>query len=285
MFAISPTDNLWFNFLKSNAFNSYVNFWTPTPWNVKGLKEGDRLYFMLKKPIRKIGGFGEFVSYKNMTAEDIWDEFGFRNGCSSKENLFKTLDNYIHRNSKSGKQENLHGCIILKNCEFWDSEKYVEFDGFPNQVVTIKYFFDQDPFIISENFYSLIAEPREDYKIEMSSRKGQGSFKGKILKAYRNTCSVTGENIPEILEAAHIQSYKNIDSNHVQNGILLRVDIHRLFDNHLLCVGEDYKVKISSLLKDTIYWQYNGVVISLPSVEALHPSKEALLERLKSFRR
>ena len=38
----------------------FVNFWTPTPWGVKGLRKGDRLYFMLKAPVRKIGGYGIF---------------------------------------------------------------------------------------------------------------------------------------------------------------------------------------------------------------------------------
>jgi putative restriction endonuclease len=45
-----------------------VNFWTPTPWNVRRLKPGDLLYFLLKAPIRKIAGFGHFVSYQNMHA-------------------------------------------------------------------------------------------------------------------------------------------------------------------------------------------------------------------------
>ena len=48
MFAISPTDNDWFQFLKKVQLNSYVNFWTPTPWNIKRLKTNDRWYFLLK---------------------------------------------------------------------------------------------------------------------------------------------------------------------------------------------------------------------------------------------
>ena len=56
MFAVSPTDKNWFDFLKYSGLNSFVNFWTPTPWNIKQLNVGNRLYFMLKSPIRKIGG-------------------------------------------------------------------------------------------------------------------------------------------------------------------------------------------------------------------------------------
>ena len=69
-FAIAPTDLNWFERLRSGPAVAALNFWTPTPWNVAGLKPGDRLYFMLKSPIRKIGGYGVFVRYSEMTASD-----------------------------------------------------------------------------------------------------------------------------------------------------------------------------------------------------------------------
>lgn len=99
MFAISPTDKQWFDFLKTSKLNSNVNFWTPTPWNVRQLNSGDRLYFMLKSPIRKIGGFGEFVEYKKITVEEAWSEFGYRNGRESKETFINSIQKYIDKNS------------------------------------------------------------------------------------------------------------------------------------------------------------------------------------------
>ena len=67
MFAIAPTDLNWFQQLRTEGVHgNVINFWTPTPWNISRLKKGDKLYFMLKSPIRKIGGFGKFVEYKNM---------------------------------------------------------------------------------------------------------------------------------------------------------------------------------------------------------------------------
>jgi|TARA_B110000116_G_scaffold227688_1_gene208722 putative restriction endonuclease len=67
MFAISPTDLNWFQQLRADDLQgNVINFWTPTPWNISRLKSGDNLYFMLKSPIRKIGGYGKFVEYKNM---------------------------------------------------------------------------------------------------------------------------------------------------------------------------------------------------------------------------
>ena len=91
MFAISPTDIEWFKFLRTEGLNSEINFWTPTPWNVSRLASGDKLYFMLKSPIRKIGGYGQFVEYKNMSVNDAWNKYGFKNGCTSKQELIERL--------------------------------------------------------------------------------------------------------------------------------------------------------------------------------------------------
>lgn len=98
MFVISLTDNTWFRFLKDNELNSFVNFWTPTPWNIKKLKQGDRWYFLLKSPVRQLG---EFYEYKNITANEAWCEFGQRNGCTNKAQFINRVQTYIDKNSKS----------------------------------------------------------------------------------------------------------------------------------------------------------------------------------------
>lgn len=297
MFAISPTDKNWFDFLKSAELNSYVNFWTPTPWNIKKLKKGNRLYFMLKSPIRKIGGFGEFVEYKNMMTADAWKEFGYRNGRTSRIEFIDSIQNYIDKNSDKfgGKAINAAtyeiGCIVLNNCEFWDEPQFLKPENFnvdfATQVVTIKYFDEFDPFtkvIDEDDDFKIVSETRNDKLGLIKIRDGQSKFKGKILRAYNNKCCVTGETIPELLEAAHIQEYRNKESNHVQNGLLLRVDIHRLYDNRLIFIDKNYVVHISNLITSTEYRQYNGRVINLPSALSDYPSKGALEMRKDEFR-
>lgn len=297
MFAISPTDKNWFDFLKIMGFNSGVNFWTPTPWNVKGIKNRDRLYFMLKSPIRKIGGFGEFAEYKNLTAVQAWNEFGYRNGRSSREEFIDSIQEYINKNSSKfgGGPINISkyeiGCLRLNNCEFWEEEQFVDLNtlelNFAPQVVTIKYFDQYDPIrLIQQELdnFDLVNEPRFNKKLSANSREGQSLFKGRILKAYDNKCCITGENIPELLEAAHIQEYKNRYSNHVQNGLLLRVDIHRLYDNQLIFIDENYIIHVSALVTSKQYRQYHGKPISLPKLVNQLPSKTALELRRNEFR-
>jgi putative restriction endonuclease len=67
-------------------------------------------------------------------------------------------------------------------------------------------------------------------------RRGQKQFRDKLLKRYDNTCAVTGCKIPDVLEAAHIKSYRGKNDNHISNGILLRADIHTLFDLNLVAI-------------------------------------------------
>lgn len=94
----------------------------------------------------------------------------------------------------------------------------------------------------------------------------------------------TGEATPELLEAEHIQPYIDYSSNHVQNGLYLRVDLHRLFDNGLLAIDENFRIRLSGLLKESDYWKLNGMKITLPLNAPNHPSIDALRVKLSELR-
>lgn len=103
MFAVSPTDIDWFRFIRREGITSNVNFWTPTDWKISKLSKGDKLYFMLKSPIRKIGGYGIFRDYKTITTSGAWNEFGLNNGCATKQEMIERLDAYKAKNSTDSK--------------------------------------------------------------------------------------------------------------------------------------------------------------------------------------
>lgn len=94
MIAIAPTDLDWFKFLSEDLSTRVINFWTPTPWNVKQLDEGDKFYFLLKSPVRKIGGYGTFRYYENMSARKAWNKFGRGNGVNSLSELVVKANKY-----------------------------------------------------------------------------------------------------------------------------------------------------------------------------------------------
>jgi hypothetical protein len=112
--------------------------------------------------------------------------------------------------------------------------------------------------------------------IELKKRKSASKFKKMISEAYEGTCAITGENTEAVLEACHIQEFINEESDHYQNGILLRVDIHRLFDKGLIQIKEDYTVSVSSEVISDYYQSLNGMKILLPKNKNWFPSKEAL---------
>lgn len=296
MFAISPTDLNWFTLLKNQGLNSKINFWTPTPWNITKLSRGDKLYFMLKAPIRKIGGFGEFFEYKNMTINEAWNNFGFRNGCSSKQELVERLDKYKGKHSTDQRSvlDSEIGCIILDNAEFWDEEEFQNLDDyeidFSRYIVKIKYFDEPDILstetsITSDSFELLPINTEKLKKARMiTDRKGVGVFKAKIARAYSNKCCITSDETIELLEAAHIQPYLEKNSNHVSNGLLMRVDFHRMYDNGLVYIDHNFTIHISPEVKSQYYRDFNKRKISLPNSSSLLPSKEALLTKKFEFR-
>ena len=163
MYAISPTDIDWFHYLLATGFNSQINFWTPTPWNVSKLSLGDKLYFMLKSPIRKIGGYGHFQEYKNMTVNEAWSHFGFKNGCSSKQELVERLDKYKSNRSTDQRSvlESEIGCIVLNNAEFFDDNQFK--NGSKNVAIRLENFGQQSNFYVVLNTISF-----SNYRFQLS---------------------------------------------------------------------------------------------------------------------
>lgn len=111
-------------------------------------------------------------------------------------------------------------------------------------------------------------------------RRGQKTFRDKLLKAYEFKCAVSGCSIIEVLEAAHILPYRGDHTNHVTNGILLRADIHTLFDLGLIKVNpNNYTIAIDPVLENSIYKEFKGRKLSLPSSASFHPNKVCLNSR------
>jgi putative restriction endonuclease len=297
MIAIAITDLDWYEFIKEHPYINLFNFWTPTPWNVKKLKEGDKVYFMLKSPIRKIGGYGHYVEYKNLTAEQAWETYGQGNGLETLEELLDKCSKYVskHTSKKNVEADSDIGCLILEDItfynedEFFNPEIYGDEYAFPNQIVKLKYcnvdFIAEEKIqVFEENEFELLDHSKKNKtrKGLVNRRDGQQKFRKIIMKKYNNVCSITGETSKEILEAAHIQPYINEESNHPQNGILLRVDIHRLFDLGLIAVNTDYKILVSSHLKSNNYKSLIGKAIQLPSEQENWPSQKALKYHLEN---
>ena len=122
-----------------------------------------------------------------------------------------------------------------------------------------------------------VRDGREWVLATIVRRRGQASFRASLLAAYSSTCAVTGCKVEAILEAAHIIPYLGPTTNHVQNGLLLRADIHTLFDLQLLAINpESFTTQLAPELIESEYAMYRGKRIRLPAQLEYQPSRDAL---------
>lgn len=122
-----------------------------------------------------------------------------------------------------------------------------------------------------------ITDARERITTSIVQRRGQDEFRKSLLEAYGNRCAITGCDAEEALEAVHIVPYRGPDTNDPSNGLLLRADVHTLFDLGLLTIdSSSMTVIVAPRLAATAYGYLAGKQVSKPSDLSARPSKEAL---------
>lgn len=115
---------------------------------------------------------------------------------------------------------------------------------------------------------------------EVVQRRGQAKFRNALIAAYAGRCAITGCPVTPLLEAAHITPYLGPDTNSITNGLLLRADIHTLWDLGLLGVDpETYMVWVSPEVNDRMYEILEGTHMRYPSHPAQRPSIAALQQQ------
>jgi predicted restriction endonuclease len=120
-------------------------------------------------------------------------------------------------------------------------------------------------------------DARERVLSSIVRRRGQPAFRENLLTAYHGQCAITGCDVEDVLEAAHIVPYKGPETNHPGNGLLLRADMHTLFDLKRISVDvASMTLLVSPSLSGTCYEGYRGMQIKLPNDPGSQPSREAL---------
>ncbi len=107
-------------------------------------------------------------------------------------------------------------------------------------------------------------------------REGRTRFRDQLFEAYGGVCAMTGCKVKEILEAAHIVPYRGVHTDRTDNGLLLRADIHTLFDKGLLWVDDAFDIHISDKLSGSEYQTLQGQKIKMPTAKADRPKAEHL---------
>lgn len=140
----------------------------------------------------------------------------------------------------------------------------------------------------SDSISEYLEDRRERAMRNVVNRRGQKSFHDQLQKIYGGECAITDCDVAAALEAAHIMPYRGGHTNRLSNGLLLRADIHKLFDLHLISINpETRRVVISFRIDENCYEQLADRTLKLPTIEekSTIPSKKALDFHYKKFLR
>lgn len=147
------------------------------------------------------------------------------------------------------------------------------------QTNLLERFFSENvnPYRMEELNPKSIQDAREKIARLVSKRRGQPEFRRILLNAYNSQCAISQCDAIPALEAAHIVPYRCPETNHISNGLLLRADIHTLFDLGFIAVDTTrMAIEIHPDLRATSYRTLLGAPLHLPHKEEFWPSTEAL---------
>ncbi len=291
---VGVTDFEWFTSLASQPELEEVNFWRPGLQAFRGLSPGEPLIFKLRAPRNMIAGFGHFRRYDRLPLWLAWDVFGTANGAASELELRKRLAKLGRDDGLLTDPERHIGCITLSDCVFLPPDEWIKAptDWASNIVSGKGYDLGAgegrrvwDALLAAAGDLGVVQEEAADQARYGSPqavlpRLGQQSFRLAVRDAY-GACAVTGEHSLPVLDAAHIQPYGQGGEHRLVNGMLLRRDVHRLFDLGYVTVTPEYRFAVSEELRaqydnGRVYYEMAGTQIGLPSDQGQQPDKDSL---------
>ena len=298
---VAVTDKDWVRFLSDlqkrlPAIGSEldeVNFWQPAGNRLfRTVGPGDLFLFKLHSPDNYIVGGGFFGHASLLPATLAWEAFGPKNGASSFDEMHKRIAKY--RRVDDSKQQFNIGCILLQSPFFLETSAWIPAptDFHPN-IVQGKTYDGESPklrrilealaiaFHASEPRLAEIGGPMFGDPVAIRPRLGQGTFRVLITDTYERRCAVTQEKTLPTLEAAHIKPVAEGGRHRLDNGLLLRSDVHRLFDAGYVTVTPNYRFRVSGRIKKEFdngeeYYALDGAPIWLPRHADSRPQREAL---------
>ncbi|HEX7043292.1 MAG TPA: HNH endonuclease [Burkholderiales bacterium] len=296
---VGVTDKGWFEYLRAWQPDE-VNFWQPSGGReFRTLRPGEPFLFKLHSPNNFIVGGGFFVRYSALPCSLAWEAFGDKNGVRDMAEFLTRIRKYRERGGSERLQPDpVIGCNVLAAPFFFPEPMWIPVptDWAPNIVQGKSYDSESEPGAslwkaVQRNLQLLglwqqdetdekVGEERPEYLVR--GRLGQGAFRILVTDAYQRRCAITGERTLPVLEAAHIKPYARSGPHSVRNGLLLRSDLHKLFDKGYLTVTPDLRVEVSRKIKEEYengreYYAYHGKELrTLPSNRFEQPSKEFL---------
>jgi putative restriction endonuclease len=296
---VAVTDLDWYRFLSEEPTIDEVNFWKPgggVGFNVLTL--GAPLLFKLHWPDNYIVGGGFFASFSRLPVSIVWETFGIKNGARTYAEMRARVEHY-RRVPASPREDYEIGNIVLEDPFFLPRERWIPAPtDFSKNVVQGKSYDLAQPegqalwnqVLAARALTShQIAERRVEVEGPLfgEAQRGrvrlrQGAFRVMVTDAYSRRCAISGEKALPVLQAAHIMPVAEGGQHRLDNGLLLRSDVHTLFDRGYITVTPDHRVLVASKqLKEDFdngepYVPFHGTKILLPERETERPLRQQL---------
>jgi putative restriction endonuclease len=290
---IAVTDGDWFEMLRQQPNLGEVNFWAPSAGNFRALQPGEMFLFKLHAPRNVIVGGGVFAYANALPCSLAWEAFREANGARSAQEMRSRIARY-RRVDPTDRSDFEIGCRILTQPFFFDEPDWIPVPASwsPN-IVSFKTYNTgtAEGLALWEAVNDRLNRPQITGLSEETSRfgephlirprLGQGAFRVLVTDIYRRRCAVTQERTLPALEAAHIRPYGDGGVHEARNGLLLRRDIHSLFDAGYVTVTPDLRFEVSRRIREEFnngkhYYALHGNKIELPSDIGQCPDPHAL---------
>jgi putative restriction endonuclease len=295
---IYPTDRDWYRFLSNEPGIDEVNFWRPGGKQAfRQLEPGDLFLFRLGQPDNAIAGGGIYTHFSFAPIVQVWEAFERKNGTPDYATFQRLIARYKKLDDAPEQvASTIIGCIVLTAPFFLHRNRWIPIPSEYEVNSPQGQRFDDS----SAVGRALIAEIDEALRVPglahvaeftpgevrfgesvVKRRLGQGGFSLVVADAYEKRCAVSGERTYPVLEAAHIVPVSQGGHHTPQNGLLLRSDIHKLFDRGYVTIRPNGEFAVSTRLRDDwqngrIYYDLDQRPIRLPNSEALRPDRKAL---------
>ena len=291
---VGVTHKPWFDLLSGRSPGE-VNFWQPSgSGEFKALRPGALFLFKLKAPWNAIAGGGVFEHASLAPLSLAWDAFGAANGNASLADMRATIAKLRRARPLADREDPTIGCRILTQPFFWPQERWMRAPASfsSNTVVGRGYSTEeaeglalwravQERLAITPAAPQVATGDKFGAPCLMRRRLGQGAFRLSVTDGYGRRCAVSGERTLPILDAAHIRSHASGGEHEMSNGILLRTDVHKLFDRGYVTFTNDLRFAVSERLKADFdngvhYYAMQGHQLASPRAGFDPPSREAL---------
>jgi putative restriction endonuclease len=299
---VGVTDEEWFRFLaaRPEVSQAEVNFWRPGGGNAfRALTPGEPFFFKTHAPHNRVVGGGFFSGFAALRVSEAWAMFGEANGADSLDRMRQRIAHY--RREPIGPHDDPEvGCVFIRDVTFFPDDMAQDPPpGFALNIVQGKRYDLADSLV--ERYFADLMQLVLGVPIEINPdgvpwhaggpvfgdprfapyRLAQQSFKAVVLSAYHGHCAITGNKIRPVLQAAHIRPVSFGGENRLDNGMLLRSDVHRMFDDGYLAVDPAHRLVVSPRLRADFgngeeFYTRAGNVIDLPDRRADRPNREFL---------